>query len=92
MTTTTFNEIIKSADALTLDEQLRLAAYLVEKVYQNSSWQVISSQLREKKAQTKQEIVPTTSRWQAFFESAERPTEDFMLERVDLPPQTREIF
>ena len=93
MSTTTFNEIIKSIEALTLDEQLRLAAYLIEKVYQTLSWQVAISQVPEKKTQTRQEFaMPPANRWRVFFESTEQPTEDFMSERVNLPPQIREIF
>jgi hypothetical protein len=32
------------------------------------------------------------NRWRAFFENTALPTEDFMPERVDLEPQTRELF
>jgi hypothetical protein len=32
------------------------------------------------------------TRWRTFFESAALPTEDFMPQRIDLPPQTRELF
>jgi virulence-associated protein VagC len=32
------------------------------------------------------------NRWRTFFENTALPTEDFMSERVDLPPQTRELF
>ena len=30
--------------------------------------------------------------WDDFFDSPSRVTEDFMAERVDLPPQERELF
>ena len=30
--------------------------------------------------------------WEDFFASPARVTEDFMTERVDLPPQKRELF
>jgi antitoxin VapB len=30
--------------------------------------------------------------WDDFFASSARVTEDFMAERVDLPPQKRELF
>jgi len=88
MNATTFNEIIKSTETLTLDEQLRLAAYLIEKIHQTSAWQIAISQVSGKKAQARQEFAtPPANRWRAFFESREQPTEDFMSERVDLPPQ-----
>jgi hypothetical protein len=108
MNANTFNSIIKYSDSLTPDEQLRLATILIEKVCQtqitihHSVWQnlhrLVSSLFLEKKAPTK--ILPThqeadnqpANRWRAFFKSTPLPTEDFMQERVDLPPQTRELF
>ncbi len=30
--------------------------------------------------------------WDDFFDSPARVTEDFMVERIDLPPQKRELF
>ena len=30
--------------------------------------------------------------WKDFFDDPERPTDDFMSERVDLTPQTRKLF
>jgi len=30
--------------------------------------------------------------WDDFFSSPARVTEDFLVERVDLPPQTRKLF
>jgi len=95
MNANTFDEIIKSSESLTLDQQLRLATILIEKfrnqtVTFHPSWQhlhqLISSMTVEKTNQ------PSINHWRTFFESSQRPTEDFMSERVDLPPQIREIF
>jgi hypothetical protein len=75
---------------------------LIEKTRHSPTWQnlrgLVASQAQEKEAQAwvsrtqLQADKPSANRWRAFFESPERPTEDFMQERVDLPPQTREIF
>lgn len=35
-------------------------------------------------------LSPKESSWEDFFEKTPLPSEDFMLERVDLPPQERE--
>ncbi len=37
-------------------------------------------------------LSPRPTSWQDFFESALRPSDDFMEERVDLPLQERESF
>ncbi len=34
----------------------------------------------------------TKSGWREFFSDSRRPSEDFMMERIDLPPQARELF
>jgi hypothetical protein len=91
MSVSTFNEIIKYTESLTLDEQLQLAAYLIEKARQTPTWQNMRG-LVAFSTLGKEANKPPVNRWQAFFESTERLTEDFMQERIDLPPQTREIF
>jgi hypothetical protein len=67
-------------------------------VWQNLH-RLVSALFPRKKAQTNllsihQEATKNQSanRWRAFFENTALPTEDFMPERVDLPPQTRELF
>ena len=35
-------------------------------------------------------ITPAGKRWEDFFKNGPRASEDFMQERVDLPPQKRE--
>ncbi len=108
MSANTFNDIIKYSESLTSDEQLRLATILIENVcqtqitIQHPVWQnlhrLVSALFPIKKAQTKllythQEAKnQPANRWRAFFENTALPTEDFMPERVDLPPQTRELF
>lgn len=37
-------------------------------------------------------LSPRPLNWDDFFDSPERPTEDFMQERVDLPAQERKLF
>lgn len=37
-------------------------------------------------------LSPRPLSWDDFFDSPERPTEDFMQERVDLPAQERRLF
>ncbi|MFZ1385903.1 MAG: type II toxin-antitoxin system VapB family antitoxin [Thiolinea sp.] len=37
-------------------------------------------------------LSPRPTSWDDFFESVERPSADFMQERIDLPPQERELF
>jgi hypothetical protein len=97
MNVTTFDEIIKHTESLTLDEQLQLAAYLIEKARKTkkNTWQNVREFYIGKKDQISTEPETNkqaTNRWRAFFESTEFPTKDFMQERVDLPAQTREIF
>ena len=95
MNANTFDEIIKSSESLTLDQQLRLATILIEKVRNQTvafhpTWQhlhqLISSSPVEKAHQS------PVNHWRAFFEKNQKPTEDFISKRVDLPPQTRELF
>jgi len=77
MSVSTFNEIIKYTESLTLDEQLRLAAYLIEKARQTPTWQNLRGLVAlEKEPQTFQREAnkQPENRWQAFFESTERPT------------------
>jgi hypothetical protein len=101
-------DILKHSESLTPDEQLRLATQLIEKVCQTQItihlpvWQnlyrLVFSLRPGKKASTKvlrtqqQADKQSASRWRAFFESTALPTEDFMQQRIDLPPQTRELF
>ncbi|MEA5512088.1 type II toxin-antitoxin system VapB family antitoxin [Crocosphaera sp. UHCC 0190] len=35
-------------------------------------------------------LYPKSSSWQDFFDKTPLPSEDFMEERIDLPPQNRE--
>lgn len=37
-------------------------------------------------------LSPKPESWEDFFASADRPTADFMEERVDLEPEKRELF
>ncbi len=37
-------------------------------------------------------LSPRPTSWDDFFDSSLRATEDFMAERVDLPPQERRLF
>ena len=37
-------------------------------------------------------LSPKPTSWDDFFDSSLRATEDFMAERVDLPPQERRLF
>ena len=37
-------------------------------------------------------LSPKPESWEEFFASADRPTADFMAERVDLEPEKRELF
>jgi antitoxin VapB len=37
-------------------------------------------------------LSPRPTSWDDFFDSSVRATEDFMAERVDLPPQERRLF
>ncbi len=37
-------------------------------------------------------LSPRPESWAEFFASETRPTEDFMAERIDLPPQKRKLF
>ncbi|MGH8566850.1 MAG: antitoxin [Gammaproteobacteria bacterium] len=37
-------------------------------------------------------LSPKPTSWDDFFDSSLRATEDFMAERVDLPPQERHLF
>lgn len=37
-------------------------------------------------------LSPRPTSWDDFFDSSLRATEDFMAERVDLPPQERHLF
>jgi antitoxin VapB len=37
-------------------------------------------------------LSPRSTSWDDFFDSSLRATEDFMAERVDLPPQARRLF
>ena len=37
-------------------------------------------------------LSPKPTSWDDFFDSSLRTTEDFMAERVDLPPQERRLF
>jgi antitoxin VapB len=37
-------------------------------------------------------LSPKPTSWDAFFEATERPTPDFMAERVDELPQARELL
>jgi hypothetical protein len=108
MSANTFNEIIKYSESLTPNEQLRLATILIENVcqtritIQHSVWKnlqsLVSALFPRKNLQTN--LLRThfdaknqpANHWRAFFENTALPTEDFMLDRVDLPPQTREFF
>jgi len=100
----TFNDIVNVSESLTPDEQLRLAAILIEKVsqtqmaIQHQVWQnlqnLVSSGLKKRSTKVIPQEVKSQSanRWRAFFNNTALPTEDFMQERVDLPAQTRELF
>ncbi len=37
-------------------------------------------------------LSPKPANWDDFFNDTQRPTADFMAERVDLPPQERVLF
>lgn len=37
-------------------------------------------------------LSPKPTSWDDFFDSPLMPSADFMLERIDLPPQIRELF
>lgn len=30
--------------------------------------------------------------WKSFFDDSQHPSDDFMQERIDIPPQARELF
>ena len=108
MSANTFNDIIKHSESLTPNEQLRLATILIENVCQtritihHQVWQnlhnLVSALFPRKKAQTnllsphREAKNHPANRWRAFFDNTALPTEDFMPERVDLEPQTRELF
>lgn len=55
-------------------------------------FRLISSEVYIYREGSKIIILPKSADWREFFNNSDRPTEDFMQERVDLPPQTREIF
>jgi len=37
-------------------------------------------------------LSPRPDSWDDFFDNKERPTEDFMQQRIDLPAQERKLF
>jgi hypothetical protein len=105
MSVNTFNEMIKHSQSLTPDEQLRLATILIENLskkpitIQPPVWEklhhLVSALFPKKKAEYTTDREANTqaqNRWRAFFENTALPTEDFMQERVDFPPQRRELF
>ncbi len=78
-----------------------MAQLHVAKVFQNGRSQAVRlpKELRFNTAEVYIEkrgdcliLSPRPISWDDFFDSPVKPTEDFMQERVDLPPQARELF